>query len=66
MSGEKDLNKCSGVPKSYGTYKPCKHGFPMTGACVMAGSRPICVQEELTGRLYNDTGGKPILTYEVP
>lgn len=42
----------------------CINGFPVTGACygkIKAG-KPICMQEELCGRLYNDTGGKPAQT----
>lgn len=42
------------------TYEPCRDGFPQTAACAgIGGAEPICMKEELCGRLYNETGGKP-------
>ena len=42
------------------TYEPCRDGFPQTAACAgIGGAVPFCMKEELCGRRYNETGGKP-------
>lgn len=41
-------------------YDPCRDGFPQTAACAgVGGVVPICCKEELCGRLYANSGGKP-------
>ena len=41
-------------------YEPCRDGFPQTAACAgIGGAPPACMNEELCGRLYNNTGGRP-------
>lgn len=39
----------------------CANGFPVTGSCRGCAGTPVCCNEELAGRLYNEFGGKPPL-----
>ena len=51
--------ECSGLAAKFETYAPCRHGFPMTGACFGTGGTPICCNERVCGRIYEQSGGKP-------
>ncbi len=44
-----------------GVYAPCHDGFPQTGACYGSGGVPICLNETVCARLYDECGGKPPL-----
>lgn len=58
--------RCSAVVELAGRHV-CKNGFPVTGACLGASATPVCMQEELCGRLYAETGGRPqFLTEQLP
>lgn len=37
----------------------CRNGFPLTGACLGTAGTPVCMKEELCGRLYEHCGGWP-------
>lgn len=50
--------ECTGLVKEIDR---CRHGFPTSAACYGLGVRPFCMNETLCGRLFKDTGGKPIL-----
>ena len=47
------------------TYEPCRDGFPQTATCAGVGvAVPICCQEELCGRLYSNSDGRPAAQQE--
>lgn len=50
---------CKSYRPERGTYGSCADGFPQTGACWSGNSFPVCCNEELCGRLYENFGGKP-------
>lgn len=50
---------CSSAVPERGVYGPCKDGFPQTGACWGLSGTPVCCNEELCGRLYEQFGGSP-------
>lgn len=37
----------------------CKNGFPIWGPCLGTAGTPICLQEEVCGRIYAFNGGRP-------
>lgn len=38
----------------------CKNGFPVFGPCHGTDGTPICMKEQVCGRIYSATGGVPI------
>lgn len=50
------IETCSGVIQDRDL---CKHGFTTNGGCYGFGI-PMCMNEHLCGRLFRETGGKPI------
>lgn len=43
----------------------CKNGFPIGGACLGTAGTPICLQEEVCGRIYDYNGGRPLTLEEL-
>ena len=49
-----ELEKCSALVGN-----ECKNGFYVNGPCSGIAGVPMCLKENLCGRLYSNTGGKP-------
>lgn len=49
---------CSALVKNA---RCCINGFPVTGACFgkINNGEPMCLNEEWSGRVFNNNGGKP-------
>jgi hypothetical protein len=56
--------ECSAVIRTPQTGKidktECKNGFLISGACFGTAGTPMCLKEEVCGRLYDLNGGKPV------
>jgi hypothetical protein len=52
------MRKCSAYPASKDV-NFCSNGFPTKPACRGLHGTPICMNEELSARLYGDIGGAP-------
>lgn len=48
--------KCSALRSN--PYR-CINGFPVSAACAGIPTIPICCKEDITGRLFNQNGGRP-------
>lgn len=52
-----ERERCSALQ----TDSTCRNGFYVTGPCHGTDGTPICVQEEVCGRIYGANGGIPIV-----
>ena len=51
----RELEPCSALIDN----RECKNGFYVTAPCHGISGVPMCLQENICGRLYSNTGGKP-------
>ena len=52
-------DECSAVVRLPNGSAACANGFYLTGPCLGTSGTPMCLKEEVCGRLFNSCGGKP-------